>query len=216
VVFVTHPACSSDDNSHRPNFWHGNRILPRVAQWKDVLLAVHRLPEDDWMGFTHAYFPQAAFDETQLQDGWAFARKGDGYLALTATAGLEQVTSGRTAYRELRSPGRENVWLCQMGRAALDGSFADFVAKVLAQDLAFERGSVRYWSLRGEVLAFGWEGPLLVNGAVQPITGFAHYDGPYCSADLPAQTMEIRYQDNLMRLVFGARESLQERSETEA
>ncbi|HXF61852.1 MAG TPA: hypothetical protein VNK95_09545 [Caldilineaceae bacterium] len=205
VVFVTHPACSADDNCHRPNFWHGNRILPRVAQWKDVLMAVHRLPAEDWMGFTHAYFPVAAFDETEIKDGWAFARKGNGYLALTAAQGLELITAGRTAYRELRSWGRNNIWLCQMGRAALDGSFADFKAKVLALEVAFEATSLRFLSLRNEVVAFGWEGPLLVNGAVQPLAGFPHYDNPYCYAELPAQVMELRYRDNAMRLVFSER-----------
>ena len=82
VVFVTHPPCLSEDGSHRPNFWHGNVVLPRAAQWKDLLVAVHRLPEDDWLGFTHAYFPIHAFDEHEIRDGWACARVGDGYLAI--------------------------------------------------------------------------------------------------------------------------------------
>jgi len=42
----------------------------------------------------------------------AFARKGDGYLALMASTGLEQVISGLDAYRELRSYGQDTVWLC--------------------------------------------------------------------------------------------------------
>ena len=32
VVFVTHPPCMSEEGSHRPNFFHGNVILPLVAQ----------------------------------------------------------------------------------------------------------------------------------------------------------------------------------------
>lgn len=202
VVFVTHPACSSDDNSHRPNFWHGNAILPRVAQWKDVLLAVYRLPEDDWMGFTHAYFPMAAFDEAVVEDGWALARQGNGYVALTAAGGLELITQGRTAYREVRSPGRENVWVCQMGRAEVDGSFADFKLKVKAMGRLFEGSRVQVLTLRSEILAFGWEQPLTVNGHEQPITDFKHIENPYCAADLNADAMEIGYGDTLMRLVF--------------
>ena len=50
-----------------------NVILPRVAQWKDVLIAAYQLLKDDWMGFTHAYFPIHAFDEHVLRQGWAFA-----------------------------------------------------------------------------------------------------------------------------------------------
>jgi len=68
-----------------------------------VVIAVHQLPDDDWLGFTHAYFPAWAFDEYALRDGWAFARKGEGYLALTAAHGLEFITRGGNAYRELRS-----------------------------------------------------------------------------------------------------------------
>jgi len=207
VVFVTHPPCMSQEGAHRPNFWHGNVVLPRVAQWKDVLVAIHKLPDNDWMGFTHAYFPAYAFDEHVLrQDAnghrWAFARKGEGYLALTAAQGLQFIKTGDSAYRELRSYGQHNVWLCHMGRAAIDGSFAEFQEKVLALDVSFEGLAVRCGNLRGGTLTFGWEGPLLRNGQEQPITGFKHYENPYCVAELPMTQMEIRYGDQLMRLKF--------------
>jgi hypothetical protein len=202
VVFITHPPCASEEGSHRPNFWHGNAVLPRVAQWKDVLIAVHNLPDDDWLGFTHAYFPLYAFDEHALHDGWAFARKGEGYLALTAARGLALIAQGDNAYRELRSYGQHNIWLCHMGRAARDGSFEAFQQAVLALDMRFDGLSARCTTLRGETLVFGWEGPLLVNGREEPITGFKHYENPYCAADLPASQMEIRFGDQLLRLNF--------------
>jgi hypothetical protein len=116
--------------------------------------------------------------------------------------GLELITRGDNAYRELRSYGQHNVWLCHMGRAALDGSFAEFQEKVLALDVAFEGLAVRCATLRGETLTFDWEGPLLRNGQEQPVTGFKHYENPYCVAGLPASQMEIRLGDQLMRLNF--------------
>jgi hypothetical protein len=91
-----------------------------------------------------------------------------------------------------------------MGRAALDGDFTEFQEKVLALDVAFEGLAVRCATLRGETLAFGWEGPLLQSGQKQPITGFKHYENPYCVAGLPASQMEIRFGDQLMRLNFAA------------
>ncbi|MDI7274507.1 MAG: hypothetical protein QME94_00875 [Anaerolineae bacterium] len=202
VVFVNHPPCVSEEGSHRPNFWHGNVVLPRVAQWRDLLVAIFRLPENDWLGFTHAYFPVCAFDEHALRQGWAFARKGQGYLALTAARGLELITSGNSAYRELRSYGSPNVWLCQMGRAAADGSFSDFQARVLAMGTQLDGLSARLVTLRGESLAFGWEGPLEIDGRAQPITGFRHYENPYCVADLPCSRMEIQLGEDLLRLSF--------------
>ena len=202
VVFVTHPPCTSEEGSHRPNFWHGNAILPRVAQWRDVLIAVHNLPADDWMGFTHAFFPVAAFDEASLEGGWAFARSGSGYIALTASQGLTWVTDGNNAYRELRSFGAHNIWLCQMGRAAVDGSFAEFQKKVLAEQVEFDDLNVSFRSRHGDEFAFGWQGPLLINGAEQPLAGFKHYEGLYCETDLPTTQMEIQFQDVAMRLDF--------------
>jgi hypothetical protein len=202
AVFVTHPPNVSEEGAHRPNFWHGNVTLPRVAQWKDVLFAVHQLPKDDWMGFTHAHFPIYCFDESVVEDGWAFARKGDGYLALTAAQGLESVMRGPGACRELRSYGQENVWVCQMGRAALDGDFEAFQERVRASSLTFDGLSVQYTSLRGDDFAFGWEGPLTRNGEAVAITGFPHYENPYCSADLPAEQMDIEFGEYVMRLQF--------------
>ena len=207
VVFVTHPACLSEENSHRPGFWHGNVVLPRVAQWKEVLIAIHKFPPDDWLGFTHAYFPAWAFDAYGLRKDaqdrlWAFARKGAGYLAITAARGLEFITRGNNAYRELRSQGENNVWVCHMGRAALDGDFNTFQEKILSLDVRFEDRAVRCTTLRGETLAFGWEGDFERNDRAEPLSGFPHYDNPYCVTDLPATNLEVSYGDQTMRLNF--------------
>ena len=202
VVFVTHPPCLSEDGSHRPNFWHGNVVLPRAVQWKDLLVAVHQLPEDDWLGFTHAYFPIYAFEEHEIRDGWACARVGDGYLAMTASAGLTLTETGRNAFRELRSYGQKNIWVVQMGRAETDGSFAEFVEKVTTLDVTFGEDSVHLTSLRGESVDFGWEGPLLVNEKEEPVSGFLHFDNPYSSTELGSEKMSIQFMDLLMQLDF--------------
>ena len=202
VVFGNHPACVSEAEAHQPGWWHGNAVLPRVAQWKDVLIAVHKLPDDDWMGFTHAYFPIYAFEEHVIKDGWAFARKGDGYLAITASCGFEQIKRGPDGYRELRSVGKHNIWFVHMGRAAQDESFEKFQKKILTMKLKWQDLSVTCINLRGEELVFGWEGPLLVNGKSQPLSEFKHIENPYCSADLPANFMDIEYRGDVMRLSF--------------
>jgi hypothetical protein len=207
VVFVTHPACTSQSDAKQPNFWRGNAILPRVGQWRDVLVAVHRLPENDWLGFTHAYFPASAFDEHALREDaaghrWALARVGEGYLALTAAGGLELITRGDSAYHELRSQGGHNVWLCHLGRASLDGRFGEFQDRILSIEPSFEALSVSFTSLRGDSLAFGWEGPPLVNGEERPTKGYKHYENPYCEVDWPASQMDIRFDDKVLRLEF--------------
>jgi hypothetical protein len=202
TVFTTHPPCAAEDNSHRPNYWHGNVILPRVAQWKDALIAIYNFPGDDWMGFTHAYFPAASMDEYEIHDRWAIGRVGEGYIALAAANGLDFQTRGDNAYRDLRSAGAPNIWLCQMGRRALDGSFTEFIAKVQALPVRFEGLHVEWTTLRNDRLRFGWEGPFLLNGEPQPLDGFKHYDHPYCTCELGASVMEIIYGGELLRLHF--------------
>jgi hypothetical protein len=166
------------------------------------LIDVRNLPKDDWMGFTHAYFPTYCFDEYVLRCGWAFARRQDGYLALTAARGFELITQGANAYRELRSYGHGNVWLCHQGRAATDGSFPDFQEKILALEVDFDEVAVTCTSLRGDRLAFGWEGPLLRNGVVEQTGDFNHYENIYCTMNVGDPIMEIRFGDYAMRLDF--------------
>ncbi len=204
TVFVTHPACVSEDDARQPNYWVGNAVLPRVAQWKDVVIAVYALPKDDWMGFTHAYFPIHAFDDYAVQQSWAFARKGDGYLAITASQGFNLIKKGPYAFRELRSYGHNNIWLCHMGRAALDGDFSSFQKKILALDLKYFDSSVRFSTLRGEALSFGWQGPFLRDDLEQPLSGFEHYENPYVASGFPSRQLEIRYGESLLLLELGS------------
>jgi hypothetical protein len=203
TVFVTHPACTSESDARQPNYWAGNAVLPRVAQWKDALIAVYKLPRDDWMGFTHAYFPAYAFDEYALQRGWAFARTGNGYLAITSSRGFSLIKSGHYALRELRSYGHSNIWLCHLGRASVDGDFSSFKKKILALDIEHADDSVRFRTLRGDMLSFGWQGPFLRNHEEQPLSGFEHYEHPYVASKYPGRRLEIQYGDSLLRLKFG-------------
>ncbi len=205
VVFTTHPACSSESDAHRPSFWAGTAVMPRAAQWKDALIAIYHLPEDDWMGFTHAYFPIYAFDEYEITQGWAFARKGEGYLALKASQGFGVVDRGSHALRELRAYG-SGSWLCQMGRAAQDGDFQNFKEKILGLPVHFEGTSVAFTTLRGETLSFGWQGPFLRNGQEQTLTGFAHFENPFTMTEYPCKEMDIQLGETILRLHFaGAR-----------
>lgn len=202
VVYVNHPSCTSEEDFHQPNYWAGNGILPRVVQWGGVLIAIYNLPSDDWLGYTHAYFPVATFDEYLLHGKWAFARKGDGYLAITAAQGFEFIQDGQSAFRELRSYGTENVWLCHMGQKLLDDSFEDFQQKIENMNVNFDHLSICVNSLRGDTLYFGWNSSFEVNNQEQAITGMRHYDNIYCVTEYPISQMDIIYKEEGLRLRF--------------
>ncbi len=207
VVFVNQPENVSFNDVRPANFWRGNAVLPRVGQWKDTLIALYRLPKDDTSGLsmnlTHAYFPSIEFDEYILRGKTAFGRKGSGYIALTAAQGLEMVKSGKTAFRELRSYGNQNVWICQMGQESTDGDFYQFQEKVMALEIQVNGLAVSCETLRGDRLQFGWGDPLTRNDEVIPLAGYQHFDNPFTTTELPCHQMEIKTNDYLLRLDFG-------------
>ena len=176
-----------------------------MAQWKNTLVAIYDLPQNDWMGFTHAYFPGLAFDEYCLRDGWAFASKGNGYLAITASQGVELVNSGPQALKELRAPGRQVAWICYLGRAALDGDFSAFQEKILGLKIEFNALRVTLTTLQDEVCSFGLQEPFFVDGSEVALNGYPHYKNPYSETPLNASQMDIIYDDTVLRLDFTTR-----------
>jgi hypothetical protein len=202
VVFTNHPIRISEQEGQQPGFWLGNGILPRLAQWKDSVVAIYNLPEEDWLGFTHAHFPTYAFDEVVFARGWAFARLGEGFLGITCSEGFELVKHGPGAFRELRSSGRQNVWLCITGRKALYRGFRKFQKACMAIKPEWSALGVAFRNLQGDAIEFGWEGDFIVNGQAQPLKGFKHIENPYCVVELGAAQMDIQHGETLLRLNF--------------
>jgi hypothetical protein len=201
-VFTNHPASMQDLPGSTPGFWLGNASLPRAAQWQENVIAIYNLPEDDWMGFTHAHFPIEAFDETVFAKGWAFARKGEGFIGLTCSQAFEQVRHGASAFRELRAAGRQAVWLCVVGRKADYQGFRKFQKKCIASKPAWQALGVQVTTPKGDLLSFGWQETLTVNAQEQPLGGFKQIENPYCVADTGSSQLEIEYGDVRMRLNF--------------
>ena len=129
-VHVSQPEFATEQDELPRNFWRGNVNIPRVAQCRETVVAFYGPTTRVGLGFTHAYFPQFAFDEVFISNRWAFARKNEGYLALYADNGLQAVKNGMGVGRALRSPGQENVWVCSLSRQAWDGDFDAFKGRV--------------------------------------------------------------------------------------
>ncbi len=205
VVFTTHPGNSQEHGNARPNFWAGSARLPRVAMVDRTVMCLYNLALGGGLPFTHAYFPTVAFDECALDGHWAFARVGNGYVALWGDGELQLTMRGRHAYQEIRSHGRGEVWVCHVGSAREDGDFAAFVRKVREREPHADGLSVQCATLDGRELRFGWEGAFVVEGKPQRFD-FAHYENSYTRTPLGADTMTIRRGEErlVLDLVRGA------------
>ena len=123
--------------------------------------------------YTHAYFPVGLFDEVVLDymdAGYVFGRRGDTYIMLRAMSDAEgrlyfksdvtNVTedlskikdsvrelieeSGDLRYDLIFEGGSSHAWVTELGSVKDNGSFADFVSKMLANECEYNDMTVTY------------------------------------------------------------------------
>ncbi|PKO16091.1 MAG: hypothetical protein CVU39_08665 [Chloroflexi bacterium HGW-Chloroflexi-10] len=216
VVFATNPDSMRTDDKQRPSYWMSNGRLPRSGQVDNVLIALHdidRYPsapkplETRHYAFTHAYFPKWAFDEVreaaaESGGGWIFGRVGEGYVALYSHLPYQWTSSGVDAEQEVIALGRRNVWICQVGRAAVDGSFEEFVAGISNAKLEVKGLQVRFDSPGNGMLQFDWDGDLNLDGVVVPLDGYPRWENPYTNMEFDSQKLRIVYNEHSLELDF--------------
>jgi hypothetical protein len=132
AVFTINPGGS-------PKYWQGR--LPRVAQHRNLLVAIYDIPaerppgpptafppdalgdavpspapsEEPLAAHTLAVFRREAFDEVVQAGGWTFGRKGKGYLALWSRVPTTWSTGDVFGGDGLIAQGLQHVWVCQLG-----------------------------------------------------------------------------------------------------
>ena len=142
------------------------------------------------------------------QGKWVFGRVGEGYVALYSDQPYEWVASGPDAGQEMIAPGYKNVWICQLGRASMDGSFQDFIEVVSGADLRVKGLNVAFDSPGNGFLEFGWTGPLTLDDAEIALSGYPRFDNPYAQVDVNSLVYEIEFDGMGLFLDFeeGVRE----------
>lgn len=217
VCFTTHPA---KIEGVTPNYWAGSGQLPRAAQVQNVLICIYSLHNKPALYvptklfYTHAWLPKDQFDEVMERNQWVFARKGEGYLALRSQRPcLWNTGSGETQRdypedvgRELIAPGKNNIWICELGRREDDGSFAAFVEKVATAVVTFDGLNVTYESPSQGKLTFGWQSPLTQNGQPVQLHEYLRYDNPFVQADFRADQITVIHEQNTLHLDWAARQ----------
>jgi hypothetical protein len=208
-------------------YWQGR--LPRTAQHRNVLVALYDVPAERLPGpktiipaeaggdampspapseetldpRTLASFRRGTFDEVSQAGGWTFGRKGQAYVALWSKAPVNWSASGVFGAEGLVAAGRKNVWVCQLGRQAVDGPFAEWSRRIAAAALTATDSSVKYVAPGVGEVAFGWAGPLKVNGREVPLHGYARFDNPYAKVAWGQGRYEIAHAGRKLVIDFG-------------
>lgn len=200
VIFWSCPHTVGEGSGLRPDYWSGSTTLPRVIQAANVMSLSWRLTKFAWM--SHCLFEQERFDEVRFEKDWAFARVGDGYVAIYATGGLQVAGSGQYAGRELQCFAREHTWLVECGRKADYGSFDAFVEKVSTAEIKEANGVITYQSPGVGEFVTGWNVRPSVNGAAIQTKGYPMIDSSWGHADFGSGELRLQYGDMEYELWF--------------
>ncbi len=202
-VFTTYPG--GMEGGYMAGDWTGG-FLPRATFHRNVGVIQYRRPEIPLLDgilftdYSHAFFPQNAFDEVVRQGAWTLGRKGGAYVALYSQHPTEW--SEENDY-ELIADARENVWVVELGDRERFGSFQAFVDAILAATVtANER--VEYDSPSLGTVAVGWEGPMTVNGAEVDLGPYDRWDNPYCRQAFGTNVTRIEFNGQRLELDFSA------------
>ncbi|MGC9522717.1 MAG: hypothetical protein ACP5HG_12655 [Anaerolineae bacterium] len=200
VIFWSCPLTSGEGSGLRPDYWSGHIALPRVVQVRNVLALTWRLPKYAWM--THCFLEPARFDEVRLEDNWAFARVGEGFVGIHSQHGLTWGKHGQYAGRELVCTAGENTWLVECGRKADWGGFDTFVEALLAADVTEGEDGLTYDSPSIGRFTVGWEGTPTVEGKPVQLRGYPLVDSPWAHADFGSGELTLRYEDEIYEIWF--------------
>lgn len=222
-VFTINPGPTS-------KYWQGR--FPRNGQFKNVLVSLYNIPaqqppgpktivpadaggnaspspspsEDTLVPRTYAVLRRTLFDEVTQRSNWTFARKGRAYLALWSQQPTAWLDKGVLGGEGLIADGRQNIWICQLGREAVDGPFASWTEKIfiasIASDGRADRLRVDYAAPGIGQISFAWDGPLRVDGRVEPLTDYARFDNPYCVSPYGSGRYDIAHAGRRLVIDF--------------
>jgi hypothetical protein len=219
VAFTTHPG-NENLGGDTPRYWTGYGTMPRAVQVKNVVMSLYDVDTDMWVYvsdqplYTHAFLPQAKFDEVSKENGWFFARKDDGYLALWASdpdanwVPNDNPDEADFGDYEIIADGEKTIWICEVARASdYGGSFSAFKEAISTAplDADAEGLTIRYLSPSQGELVMAWDGPVTQDGNEVSVRDFGRYDNPYANAGFPAEAITFEHGGESLVLGFEER-----------
>lgn len=141
AVFINHPGQSCEAMTEvRPGYWYGNGIMPALRQEKNVLGIVYVIPETYPIHFTHLFWNEKKFDETEQRGPWLFGRKGDGYIGIWCNQVM--VDWNDVLFKcEKRNYGSKNAYLVVCGSKAEHENFSAFQEECMNREISFSEES---------------------------------------------------------------------------
>lgn len=207
-------------NSSREGYWVGQGRMPYSCQDKNVNLSIYKVPtvagflEPHVVPFVHTYFPVGLFDEvdeTHMNDGYIFGKKGDAYIGIISSETLHFKEFNENDFSKIKgnvqkllnsvsdkrydliSEGDlEQFYVTELSSASVE-SFDEFKNRLLENEFEFssENMSMKYHS--GQTLYESkFDKHFKVNGNLID-TNYKRFDSPYSVTERNAQQIVISF-----------------------
>lgn len=141
AIFINHPGQSCEAMTEvRPGYWYGNGIMPALRQEKNVLGIIYVIPETYPIHFTHLFWNEKGFDETESYENWLFGRKNDGYIGIWCNQ--EMIAHNDVLFNcEKRNYGSKNAYMVVCGSKSEWNCFEAFKADCGKRKVIFSEES---------------------------------------------------------------------------
>lgn len=244
LVFTQHPAylpvaegdpIQEDWNWQKedepgPGYWTGEGSMPRIAQYENLALIIYApqfapkplgLTQFDYRDETHAYFPQAHFDETLQKGNWTCGSKDKAYLALYSYRDVswrvgqpEVYQNGDLPFDLVAAGGPDNAWIAELGDKDQWESLEAFCTAASSAELSvtpledqdddgYDDGyDITYQSPSQGEVSFGWHAPFKVAGEEAPLSWDWRFDNPFVKTTFNDSRYEISNGDDYLLLDF--------------
>jgi len=200
VIIWSCPLTSNEECGLRPDYWAGNVTLPRVIQFKNILVLIWRLNKFSYM--THCLFESYKFDEIVQEGKWIFGRVNDGYVGIYSHNGMVFENNGQYAKRELICYSPENTWIVECGRKEDWGSFDKFVLALKNSKILEKDGNILYESPSRGKLIVGWDIDPTINGEKIKLKNYPLLDSPYGYSEFGSGKIKINYKGEEFEIMF--------------
>jgi hypothetical protein len=149
--------------------------------------------------YIQTYFPRWAFDEVIQQGNWIFGRRLNSYVGLYS----DEPMTWENNY-ELRTFGRKNAYIVELGSIEDYGPFYNFTDSLLKSTVNVRQLAVgyniQYLSPTRGLVKVAWNGPMTVGGEKVDLGPYHRFDNQFCTQSFNTLRTTIAYEN--MKLVL--------------
>jgi hypothetical protein len=192
-IFSHHPGHFGTEGSEH-GYWTGD-LGCGCGQFfceKNVVMAMYQIPQDQPMDWIHVHVPREAFDEVVEEGKYIFLRKSGVYISLYIHNGYEWTETGEFAGKEVKSFGRNNALICEVGEESSFQDFTSYRKSILQNRISFDSVNQQLSYNSSQVGDLTMDRTKRMVRGEEEVFPYPTYEGPYLYSSFNSGVIEAR------------------------